>query len=341
MQNNLDNFFKEKFQEREFEFNEAHWEGAAGLIETGEKWKFWKNFAWATVSVGLFFAGGIGGYYFSQESDNSNSIDQQRANQQIVTAPGTTAPKADTYEMKKEELAELSTAREATTAQNNSIGENTNTIINTNQNTTTTSTNNRTTSNRQKPTSTLTSSQPSTTSLSTTLSTTTSEQEVSGQTAEQSISENATDAISKIEASAAEAIQKPVQSNNTLSLVAEQIEHLQLAPLGLSEADLQIKTVNPTHPIIEGKPQQFYAGITAGGVSYTNLGNFSGAQAGLTFKYRMRSQLSLNADLLYHYRPGDYSFFNRGTNLIFENFGSRQEDILMRAKSLHSFELPV
>ena len=340
MQNNLDKFFKEKFQEREFEFNEAHWQGAAGMIETGEKMKFWKNFAWAAVSVALFFAGGIGSYYYSQ-SDSAETVIAQE-NPQTITTPALTNEEGDNNQLATLNVPTTSSSLEATTGTTLNIA---NTVesnatlknLSTNQAgtiTTTGITTNNTLLTQTDQTSTTTSSQPSTTLFSKANSSTSTE--VTGSLAEQSISERATDAISKIEASESEAIQKPF-----LSLIAQGIDNHALTPLDLTTGELSIQENHITHPVIDGKPQRFFAGITAGGTHYPSSGNFTGAQAGLTLKYKLKSQLSLNADLLYHYRPGEFSFFTRGTDISFQGFGSLKEEFLSKASHLNYFEIPV
>jgi len=340
MQNNLDKFFNEKFQEREFEFNEAHWQGAAAMIETGEKMKFWKNFAWAAVSVALFFAGGIGSYYYSQ-SDSAETVIAQD-NSQTITSPTLTNEKGDNNQLATLDVPSSSSSPEAiagsklnttTTVESNATLNNNLTTKQAGTITSGIQTNN-TSLTQTEQTSTTTSSQPSTTLFSKANSTTSNE--VTGSLAEQSISERGTDAISKIDARESEAIHKPI-----LSLIAQSIDNQALTPLDLTTGELSIQENSITHPVIDGTPQRFFAGVTAGGSHYPSSGNFTGAQAGLTFKYKLKSQLSLNADLLYHYRPGEFSFFSRGTDISFKGFGSLKEEYLSKASHLSYFEIPV
>jgi len=42
-QNNLDDFFKDKFNERTFEFKDSYWKDAERMIEDDNK-RDWKNF---------------------------------------------------------------------------------------------------------------------------------------------------------------------------------------------------------------------------------------------------------------------------------------------------------
>ena len=353
MHNNLDKFVKEKFQEREFEFNEAHWQGAVNLIEHNEKWKFWKSFGWAAFGVALFFAGGIGGYWLS----TSNQTDTTELNTNNAIVQNNTL----TEQQQNNQMATLDLSETQETTSNNSIAEAT--ILNSTQvqksnNTITSSTNTNnaeTTLSNNKATNISNINQQS--NLSVTSATKTNSTSISlpstlnnansgasnattsAMVAEPSISESTTKAISKIETSKEEAILKPVQKN-ALPLLAQSIEMWTLSPLAGEEVALSIQESNTTHPIIDKRPKKFFAGLTAGATHYISSGNFTGGMAGLTFKYKLKSQLSLNADLVYHYRPGDYTPTSVVSNVNY-GFGRSGEVRELQANNLHYLELPI
>lgn len=71
---NLDKFIREKFQEREFEFNEAHWEQAKQMIEDQEQGKR-RGFVWWWW-IPLLFIGIIGGTFAYSFFTNDDQIAQ-------------------------------------------------------------------------------------------------------------------------------------------------------------------------------------------------------------------------------------------------------------------------
>ena len=334
MHNQLDKFVRDKYQQREFEFDQAHWENAVGLIERDEKWKFWKNFGWASLAVVLFFAGGIGGYMLSTDSSgasvSSNTVASDLEN--TKDSPSATEMVAP--------LEIISTPSEAIAAQTT---KNTNRIANqneiaklefTNQNALNTSTS---TSNSEQ-------NEASEFSKITANSSTliAAELESGVKLAEQSISKSISNLDAKREQPTQftrEAIQKPVLSPSAKVALIPAIGSLGLSPLEMAEHNFQIG--NPNHPVIDGKPQKFLAGLALATLVSPSANSTSlGLNAGLTFKYKWRPQLSLNADLLYQYRPGDFAPI-ASSSIRQYSFGISGQENQLLPTSLHSVEFPL
>ncbi|MFK8007983.1 MAG: outer membrane beta-barrel protein [Saprospiraceae bacterium] len=70
MENNFDNFFKDKLEHRKFEMKPEYWEGAEALIEADEKTGDWRRFI---LWFGVVLVAGLG-VFFIWKNDNSNII---------------------------------------------------------------------------------------------------------------------------------------------------------------------------------------------------------------------------------------------------------------------------
>lgn len=73
MSNQLDNFFKNKLQQRSFEYDESAWEDARLLIEEQERSKKKRRFGFFFAALGLLMLVGLGAYQLGKYS-NENSI---------------------------------------------------------------------------------------------------------------------------------------------------------------------------------------------------------------------------------------------------------------------------
>ena len=311
MHNNLDKFVRDKFQEREFEFNAAHWEAAAALIEKDEQLKFWKNFGWASLAVILFFAGGIGGYFFSGNNQAT-----------VVATNKTNNSEQSVIASSKDQISK-------------SLLETSSPSLNTTEHTTLadkTSNAFKQTAKQTKESHTIINSKQTNIAFSTDYISTT-------KLAEQSImspSSKTTDSQMEAKEITKEAILKPV-----IKAAATAVDYLALSPLANEANQKDILQNNTSHPVIDGRSRKLLKGIILGGTSYTTSSNTNiGLTAGLSIKYKLRPQISLNADLIYQYRPGNFSSV-ASTKDVNYGFGKTEIENLLLPTSLHYVELPV
>lgn len=322
MQNNLDKFVKGKFQEREFEFNAAHWEGAAALIEKDEQVKLWKNFGWASLAVVLFFAGGIGGYFLSGNNQTT-----------IVASNNSTQQSAISSNEDQTNLSLLETSSTTSLNQNTTEHTTNDNIIGNTSSTTNQLNSIANSSNKTKESPTIIYSEQSNIAfVGQNISTT--------NLAEHSITpsiSNRTDAQEKAKENTKEAILKPVSKAATTAA----LDYLALSPLANEANHENILQNNINHPIMDGRSQKLLKGIMLGGTTYATPSSTNiGMTAGLTMKYKLRPQISLNADLIYQYRSGNFSPVASTTNVNY-SFGKKEIENQLLPTSLHYVELPV
>ena len=321
MQNNLDKFVKEKFQEREFEFNAAHWEGAVELIEKDEQVKFWKNFGWASLAVILFFAGGIGGYFLSGNNQTTIVASKDSTQQSAISS------NEDQTNLSLIETNSSSSLNQTTTehTNNNNLTGNISTTnhLNSIANSSNQTNESQTIINSEQSNIAYTDQNISRTNL-----------------AENSITPSisqTTDFQKKEKENTKEAILKPVIKAATTAA----LDYLALSPLANEANNENILQNNINHPIMDGRSQKLLKGIIIGGTSYSTSSNTNiGLTAGLTMKYKLRPQISLNADLIYQYRPGTFSSV-ASTKDVNYSFGKKEIENHLLPTSLHYVELPV
>lgn len=334
----LDQFFRDKLQNRQFEFQEADWKEAEFLIEQQEAKKDKKRLFiwWWFLGIFLLLGISLGGYTLWKNYDSSNEDQTKRTTQVIVPDPMATEEGAATN---KEAINKGQSALEAeqlSNVQNPSI----NPTINT------------------PPTTAISADQSTNTKRSELIVDPTTNQnrqqkvappfKESNASGNKVLNENPTssplDTTKKSEAIVPvpplEMLEK-IQEDTT-SLFQTAVATLNLWPTNTAGIDYEDYFEKQIIPRRKQKRLLYSLGIYSTVYPYPSdrSNPVVGFSAGMEMAYRLKGKWWLQSGLIYRHRVGTFSFTEE-SEVAQYRFGRSVETYRLRPSSLHYLELPV
>ena len=352
MENNLDNFFKKKFDQREIEMEDIHWANMEQMIEADEQDNR-KGFLWKWLLGALLLIAVAGGLWMLESSDITDSDKYAQTNVSI----GNVEPKKSIDEIKVKNNNTIASSEIATT----NIETNKKNSTTVNQSSENISDKSKSTQNLRNTSkynnSKITESNKVTNTTNETIISTIREATLILTTSSKSIIEpNATVPLQQplntqintpnsSTENIKESIKTEILKNKPIANLILDFPTLDLFSSTLTEKEADRKEDLPDLEWLNLKKKSRWSfGMTAGLVSDPFDNNQSnallGAKFGLTTKYQLRKKIALNADLIYFFRGGNY----QPTALEYQDsysFGRSLNRFELTPKNTHYLELPI
>lgn len=379
MENKFDKFVQQKLEQRTFEFNPDHWEGAADLLDAQDKkGGWWKR--------GIFLFGGVlllacmlwGWGQFS--GSTSSAEDTQRENdvqQSILSSTNTTASTKESKletNLKTTETKAIKTPNNNTSTTGQVLAKSAKAITSKPEQKNTSITERNTTSiavNNLQETKTQTNIQEN--KLSTISgSLLSSEASLETEKVVNRLEENVTSGNYLIEQEKGN-VQVPAMETKTLPVfettnkrsqqtegkgqvligkedvkgaaftVVEQLPTLTGSALEASDQKENVDDLNLIKPLNKTGFKRVQVGLQISSLLYPAKADektMIGYAFGLSTQYRISRQFSINADLLYQKRTGTFTDTDMNSQTVYR-FGYERMESVFKASSLHYLEVPV
>ena len=375
MENNLDNFFKKKLENREFKMEDAYWADMEQMIEAEEKGND-RKFLWAWLLGGLLLVTMlVGGYFWNAASRSTAAVDQTIINTNTTAIKEQTPTQAATNvsETKEKNPIEVSESKAGTQIEmSNSNNKNTNasasqnTVSNKNadvvkidaavlkgnqQPKNKIDNNTNTNSLRQSATKpfltstnenkTLENSNPTGVNI---YPTTYLQKENKNK-----VLINPTEVVPNSSETILKEDSKIPPNQKIEKKEKEEVAKKPIAGLlNIPSLDIlaQIDRVEdlPNLTWANMKKKKFSMGIIAGIASFPfeqdSIKSTTGYKVGLTARYKLKRNVALNADLMYFYRGGEFNPIQDGEEVTY-SFGRTTDRYELTANSVHYLEMPV
>ncbi len=344
MGHQLDDFFKKKLGEREFEFDEAHWADALDLIEAEDKkdrkgFFFWLFGLAAVFTLIAFFA--IQKYKLSADTSIAQNTTESTTNIK-KSETQTTSSTSGTKQLDKDNF-DTSTNRSNDKKLQTELPQKGNSVATTKPSTTENL-------NFDTPTSANTGATISTQNRNEWIM---KKEEVAASpnpyTEATAISSTSTSdiltTVTKTEPK--ETLTNMQEASHKPNQLKELAPNESLTTLGIQQMtiskDLTDEDLDKTMKGELLKPLKRYsfsAGLQASTVMMSIPDGKMGLTAGLTSKHRFHPQWALGVDVLYHLRRHQFNDLNRSFQVAYA-FGRIDQSVQLRPSAIHSFEFPI
>lgn len=335
-ENKLDKYFKEKFEEREFEFKDAYWQAAEELIEKDQANNNRKPFFWF-ILLGLIAGGGI---YLSlskniQSNKGGNDIATNASMSIVDSEKNTTATNSiktqDEPVVKSQNTIDSKIDVDIDTKISNQLIVDLESDLSNKQNDTKANTANQSINNNTQK-NVITNSIKNNKVINETLISIAQPDQTIIATQQQSsipkiLEENSNTILDQVKV-APRAFLKSVAFIPTLKFAIEK------------DDDAFDKSDVPTVP---RSFRKFNFGIVIGGLMHTaenQASPYFGGVGGASLEYRLHPLLSINADILYRFTKGDFTEYGNAVQTDF-SFGQTTKVYSYSPNSTHYLSTPV
>lgn len=358
----LDNFFKDKFDNRDFEYKDAYWEAAQQLIEDDEKRRRRRGLWWLYGLLGILivFIGYFGFSTYNSAIDQVNttapgnhaSSPPSIQDEAITSIPSTSSSTASSIASPTSATTSAGSKENVTTSttlSNPSLKKNTSSQKT--QNTPSTTQENRSTKQNSKNG--IAASNPDPTDLKVI-----TEPKIPAAQDQELPSIKSTSTTTKESTTAQEAVsEERTKEATTPSPETAKTKALQQTNL-LENMEALPQEAMPTLPALENivklkhkmaaaeQYPKFNWGLRTAGSIYRRSKDLEkwgdGASLGLASQYRFNKNWSIGSELLYSYRNvrADSSLI-QDVDAIEYSFGARRNRYTLSAQNLHLLELPL
>lgn len=331
---NLDQFFKDKFQDREFEFQESYWEGARELIVEEDKRRrrglLWRNLGFGVLLLMLIGAG-AGMYWWTNNNDPvGGALEMAEANAKEDLPDSATNALNDNGEKNSQTSTIISPLKKSNDTESNpelattnAVRSNTNTNTNT-SNTRTFPANDKLVENPQKEES-------------------KSIIENKNPKASESSKQNADTTATATSTPVANSLETPPASEAASAPRASLAHFAHLNPLPISPLHAAEEPLSTSIKDPQIRQNKWRLGLAVFSQFYPGREQeafWLGGAVGPSLGYALNDQWTLQADLLYQMRRGNFASAAVESDKTF-TFGLRETRNILQPTALHYLELPL